>query len=188
MKKIPLCFVSLLLCLFLARTTSAAITSVSFSSSDVNNTGTSSTGGNLTEPFLTYASLNFIDVTIVVDAAGTYTINEAPLFGGVSNHTGQTWLGFDLSLQIGAVGVFNNDWATSNNTFATIVQTPTEILFSGGNVPNNTTFGAFGTFNAVSAGTFVIRETPLTVPEPSSVALFALGIMGGVLFRRYAAS
>jgi hypothetical protein len=166
----------------LAGTVSANITSISFSGP--GGTGSDGlTSGTLTEPRLTYTSIDFIDVTITVDSAGSYLINEAPLSGDVFNNTGQTWVAFDLSLQASSVGSFVMNWA--NNDFATVTQSPTDILFSNGSIADNGHFDPYGSFSTPSAGTFTIRETPMTaVPEPSSIGAMALAALGAIFFRR----
>jgi hypothetical protein len=171
MRKINVIIAALGLCAF-AGAASATITGVSFSGP--GGTGSDGlTGGNLTEPRLDYTSINFIDVTINFDSAGTYTVNEAPGFGDIANHTGQTWTSFDLQIRPGSVGTFNADW--SGNAFSTITQSGTDIFFSNGTVANNGHFDPFGTFTAQGAGTIVIRETPGIVPEPGAAVLPGLG-------------
>ena len=185
MRKIHLCFVSLAIFYLLAATASATITGISFSGP--GGTGADGlTGGNLTEPKLFYNLVDYIDLTITVDAAGTYTLNEAPAFGFVANNTGQTWTGFDLNVQSAGFGTFNPDWSDSTAHFPTVAQSATDILFSGGTLTDGNSFGPFGTFVTTGAGNFIVRETPMiaAVPEPSSIAAGALGVLGSIFFRR----
>ena len=187
MRKINSYFVSLAIFCFLAATASATITGISFSGP--GGTGADGlTGGNLTEPKLFYNLVDYIDLTITVDAAGTYTLNEAPAFGFVANNTGQTWTGFDLNVQSAGFGTLNPDWSDSTAHFPAVTQSGAHRHFCspGGTLATGNSFGPFGTFVTTGAGNFIVRETPLiaAVPEPSSIATGALGTLGLVFFRR----
>ena len=139
----------------------------------------------LTEPVLDYTTLDYIDVAITVAGPGTYLINEAPGFGAVRNHTGQAWTNFDLKVQAGSVGSFSLDWLDGGSNFSSISQSATDIFFSGGSVPNNSSaFQPFGHFTTPGAGTFTVREKPSAAPEPTSLALIGLGVCGAGLVRR----
>lgn len=160
----------------LLRTSALAdITSVSFSGP--GGTGTDGlTGGTLTEPRLTYTSIDYIDVTITIDAAGSYLVNEAPGFGYVHNTTGQAWAGFQLTILPGSTTTFTSDWFDAASDLTTVAQTPATIVFSGGTVPDSGFFEPNGHFSALSSGTVVIRETPLAeVPEPTTSAAMLFG-------------
>ena len=141
------------------------------------------TSGNLTEPRLTFTSMNFIDVTMSVDSAGTYNFNQAPSFGGTLNNTGVTWTGFKLAMQAGGVGTFTSPWQDSPG-FAQATVTPNSVVFPTENVPSGTSFAFFGNFTTTGPGTVIIRETP--VPEPSSFVLAGLGALALGLARRRA--
>ena len=139
--------------------------------------------GNLAEPFLTYTSIAPLDLAIAVDAAGTYHIAEEPSFGDVKNSTGAAWSGFTWNLISGpsAAFIYNPGISSGHdfsNSFPDATGTSTFATFSGGTVANNGNFEPDFQFTASAAGTYTIRETPLALPEPSSLVLAACGLAG----------
>ena len=92
------------------------------------------TFGSTTEPIANFTSVNYIDVTMTVDSAGSYNFNQAPGLGGTQNNTGFTWTGFDLTISGNAGGVFINPSAAplaweSYPAFLLAAFTPVHVVF-----------------------------------------------------------
>ncbi len=145
--------------------------------------------GTLTEPNLFFSSIDYIDVTLTVDSAGTYNFNQAPSFGNTFNNTGVTWTGFDLILLGGGVGTFiNNPPAVSSwqdypgGALASF--SSNHIVFSGENIPTSSSFAFTGYLTTSGPGSLTVRETPIAAPEPSSLLLTGLGTLGAGFVRR----
>jgi hypothetical protein len=141
---------------------------------------------SVSEPSLTYTSLDYLDVTLTVDSDGYYDLSQAPGLGGVFNATGTTWTGFKVEILSSNVGVEFTPLQFAppgkplaydyGNKFPSVAWSPSLIIFSGGTLPNLTTTAPVMAFQMAGAGTVTFRETPI-VPEPSSCAL---GLLGGV--------
>jgi hypothetical protein len=173
-----LCLLAVLVVGLVPASATAQITGITFSGpgGTVADGGTS---GNLTEPILTYTA---------VDSAGSYNINEAPLFGIIHNSTGQAWSGFQLVNLTPSLGSFDNSWSYYTSPFTSLLNTTTLVVASGGaGVPDGTGMSMFGNYVTTGPGTLVLRETPIAVPEPATITLLssALLLIGGIqLFRR----
>ena len=138
------------------------------------------TFSNVTEPVLHYTSINYLDVFVTVTSAGSYDINEAPGLGGISNFTGQHWVGFEIVNLTPELGSFAGDWSYYTSPFGSIVITPTTISISGGaGVPDLTGMAVFGTFLATGEGTIILRETPIVVPEAASLMMVGSALLLG---------
>ena len=147
-------------------------------------------GATLAEPSLTYNSMAPLDMTLTVDSAAVYDVSEVPTFGSVHNLTGVAWSGFTWELISGPPASFMYDPSSPTfsgidftGTFPSVTGTATFATFSGGTLAD----GGFSepAFKiAVSGpGTFVIRETPLAVPEPSALFLLTIGAIGVMGYR-----
>ncbi len=182
-----LCLLAVLVVGLVPASATAQITGITFSGpgGTVADGGTS---GNLTEPILTYTAVDYIDVSITVNSAGSYNINEAPLFGIIHNSTGQAWSGFQLVNLTPSLGSFDNSWSYYTSPFTSLLNTTTLVVASGGaGVPDGTGMSMFGNYVTTGPGTLVLRETPIAVPEPATITLLssALLLIGGIqLFRR----
>ncbi len=149
------------------------------------------TGSTLAEPLLLYTSINYLDLSLTVDSAATYDISEAPAFGRVSNLTGTAWSGFTWELISGPPSSFiyspgspifsGHDFS---GTFTDATGTATFATFAGGTLPDNVAFQPNFDILVSAPGTFVIRETPIPVPEPSGLVLLAIGAVAAVGYRR----
>jgi hypothetical protein len=146
-------------------------------------------GGHLAEPSLNYTSVAPFDVAITVDSAtvnsptDAYYISETPSFGGVLNSTGVAWSGFTWSLVSGPSAAFIYEPLSPGfsgldftGTFPSVGGTSTFATFSGGTLANGGSFEPAFRFNASQAGTYVIEETPIAAPEPSSIVLAGAGL------------
>jgi hypothetical protein len=162
-------------------TLASAVTGVSFSGPG----GIAFDGGtfsNVTEPQLTYNAIDYIDVLVTVDSAGSYNVNEAPGLGYISNLTGLHWSGFQIDNITPQFGSLAGDWSYYTSTFSLISNSPTQVVASGGaGINSGSGMAVFGDYITTGPGTFVLRETPIATPEPSTamtaglacVALFA---------------
>ena len=139
---------------------------------------------NLIEPILDFTSNDYIDITIVLDAATTFDINEAPSFGSVINDTGLAWSGFGLENENPDLGRFNDDWleADASLYFKLWATSDTNVgfsnLFGGPGVSDGEMFALSGHYSTTGAGTVTIREFPTAVPEPKSSVLMVFGTAG----------
>jgi hypothetical protein len=152
-------------------------------------------GGTLTEPALNYTSLAPLDVTITVDSAARYYVSETTSFAGITgveNNTGVSWSGFTWQLISEVPGSLVYDPNSPNFSgidfffpayFANATGTPTLATFSGGTLPSGSFFEPAFKIDFPSAGTYVVRETPIAVPEPSGLILLALGAATAMLWR-----
>jgi len=132
-----------------------------------------------------------LSTSLSIDGNGTSSllINER-----ITNHTGIDWTDFHLVFGVidaGAPFTFAFQNVTnSTGDFSSIVTNPNLVTFSGGTIPNGTTFSiGFNAFVTDTPGLnnllYGIHEFP-SVPEPSSVALLAMGSFGltGYALRR----
>jgi hypothetical protein len=162
----------------------ATITGITFSGPG----GTGVDGGtfsNVTEPRLFYTAVDYIDLTITVDSAGSYDLNEAPGLGFVLNQTGQNWIGLNFaSLGGTAGGTFETGWEDFSNHLPIVSDFPDDVFLSGGTVNDGVTISPTGNFTTTGPGTFIVRETPVTAPEPSRALLLAFGVALCFLRRR----
>ena len=139
-------------------------------------------GGNLAEPYLIYTSNLPLDVAVTVDAGGTYYISETAVFD-IKNTTGTAWSGFTWQLISNPSGslVYNpasNSGVEFIGNLPVVTGSATLASFSGGTVPDQGFMAPAFDIVYPSAGTFIIRETPIPVPEPSSIVTALIGIAG----------
>jgi len=141
---------------------------------------------NVTEPVLQYSSMNYLDVIVTVDSAGIYDVNEAPGLGGISNFTGQAWAGFQIINLTPEFGSLALDWSYYTSPFNSITNSTTLVVASGGIVPSGTGMAMFGGYITNGPGTFILREIPLAVPEPSTITLLGTAglMLGACALRR----
>ena len=145
--------------------------------------GTGADGDNL-NMILTYTSVDYIDVTVLVGSPGPVLVNFQAGSGPVTNDTGQTWTSFTLELPQNDAGAsFVSDaWLDNSGAFTTVVTGPDSVTFSGGSVPPNSSFDPIGEMMVTE--NFTIVETPYVVPEPSTGGLLLFGLLGAASGRR----
>jgi hypothetical protein len=139
---------------------------------------------NVSEAALTYTSVDYLDISLTVDAAGYYDLSQAPSQGFVTNNSGVPWTGFKIEILSSDVAVeftpalFPPPGDPPAYDYGGVFPFPawstSLILFSGGPLNSGFSMAPVSAFQMAGAGTVVFRETPI-VPEPSSVLLATLG-------------
>jgi hypothetical protein len=149
-------------------TLAGAVTGVSFSGPG----GIGTDGGtfsNVTEPRLTYSAIDYIDLLVTVDSAGSYNVNEAPGLGFITNLTGLHWSAFQIDNITPQFGSLASDWSYYTSTFSAISNSTTQVVASGGaGLDSGSGMAMFGNYITTGPGTFILRETPITTSEPST--------------------
>jgi hypothetical protein len=124
-------------------------------------------------------ALNFTDgagtiaVTGQMNSGGPFAFEET-----ITNHTGYTWTGFSFTVAVppgGALSYVNGRSAFSSDN---IDNSALSAVVENGSVPNGSSF--FADINFYGTNSFPLLSSPQpaleVVPEPSGLALFALGL------------
>ena len=137
-------------------------------------------------------------VDLVFDVRDTGDVTEYLVMEGVSNSTGVDWVSYHLELGFGNGSGFvksvdgdgldfdaldynsDVDFDPFPGVFPTVVVTQDDIFASGGVLPNLAFAGNFLFHVDVPDGitSFTIRQSPVAAPEPSTLALALVGILG----------
>jgi len=137
-------------------------------------------------------------VDLVFDVRDTGGVTEYLVTEGVSNSTGLDWCSYHIELGFGIGGGFvkstagdgldfdapdfNSDFFFDPfpSVFPTVSVAEDDIFAGGGVLPNFAFAGYFLLHVDVPDGitSFTIRQSPVAVPEPSSLALACLGLVG----------
>lgn len=149
-----------------------------------------------------YVGIGYVDLEISVADNGGVT--EYQIEEGVSNHTGLTWgyyhieLGFGVGLDFEASPPDDDldfdapdydspvDFNPLPGFFPTQTVSEDDILATGGVMPDGAYAGNFIFHIDVPDGitSFTIRQSPVAVPEPSTLVLAMLALAGLALFVR----
>lgn len=152
---------------------------------------------NVAESQLFYTSVDYLDLTLTVNSAGYYDLTEAPSLGSVSNFTGTPWSAFKVEILSSDVGVVftalqfappGYPLAYDYGGVLPIVNwSTTSIEFSGGVVNSPGALAPVMAFQTDGPGTIVFRQTPVAVPEPTTLVQLVVGGMflsASYLYRR----
>jgi hypothetical protein len=159
-----------------------------------NVTGTSPNGILVTQKH--YVGIGPVD--LVFDVSDTGGVTEYLFMEGVHNDTGADWSGYHLELGFGnGAGFvaslpgdgldfdapdFDSDFFFDPfpGVFPAVTVGEDDILAGGGVQPDSAFAGNFLFHVDVPDGitSFTIRQSPIAVPEPSTLALACLGLLG----------
>lgn len=143
-------------------------------------------------------------VDLVFDVSDSGGVTEYFFMEGVQNNTGLDWSSYHIELGFGnGAGFvkstsgdgldfdapdFNSDFFFSPFAafFPTVSVTEDDILASGGIHPDFAFAGNYLFHVDVPDGitSFTVRQSPIAVPEPSTLALAVVGLMGLAVFVR----
>jgi hypothetical protein len=131
--------------------------------------------------------MDYVDLTMQIDTAMEYqTFLQTQLL----NSTGQPWGGFTWDIVSGPGAFFPNGSGDQNVDFTTSWPydiTDTQVFFHGAPFPSGSSTGLVPIvhFTVTEPGTVVLRLTPVGVPEPGSVILFAMGAVAIGFVRKW---
>jgi len=137
-------------------------------------------------------------VDLVFDIINTGGVTEYLVIEGVQNSTGLDWSSYHIELGFGnGAGFvkstsgdgldfdapdFNSDFFfnPAPGFFPTVAVTEDDIIASGGVMPDFSFAGNFLFHVDVPDGitSFTIRQSPIAVPEPSTLVMAVLGLLG----------
>ena len=143
-------------------------------------------------------------VDLVFDVNDTGGTTEYQFVEGVANNTGLDWSAYHIELGFGNGAGFVKstvgdgldfdapdydsvfDFNPSPGIFPSVTVTEDDVYASGGVMPYLAFAGYFKFAVDVPDGitSFTIRQSPVPVPEPSTIALAAIGLLGLFALRR----
>lgn len=148
---------------------------------------------NISYQKITFTSIDYIDISLTVDSAGTYNFHQYPstvvatVYGAnTKNLTGTDW---------GKLQIFNLDADASSITNVQTIGSVQNITFDNDSaliygspvvVPANGSLGVNIQLTVNGAGTYTLREIPVAVPEATTLALVGESLLlgGGTWFFR----
>lgn len=140
---------------------------------------------------------DFGTVDLVFDVINSGGVTEYAVIEGVSNSTGVDWGSYHIELGFGSEGSFvkstsgdgldfdSPDFDSTANFnpggffFPTVNVTEDDIIATGGTMPAGAYAGNFVFHVDIPDGisSFTIRQSPIAVPEPASIALISLSAL-----------
>jgi len=153
---------------------------------------------NITVPIKRFDASDYIDLVFSTEASRGVSEYHTSEF--VDNNTGSPWSSYRMQLGTGTGANFqlaaptsgldfdfpDYDAPPSSAAFAFVATpNPAELLFTGGIHGLGAQLYTFRIdVPDVSGGSFTLRQIPTAIPEPSSMALVSLGLLGFVAGRR----
>jgi hypothetical protein len=145
-----------------------------------------------------FDSNDYIDIEFTVRPSNGTTEYRVVEF--VDNNTGIPWTGYRLQLGFGvgaafapAAGAFGLDFdaplfdltPTASSMLITSMS-PDELVFSGAHGPGAQQYNFRIDVPNLPApiGTFTLRQSPIPIPEPGTLALLTAALMGIAVFKR----
>jgi hypothetical protein len=174
----------------------AGVASVIVSTSSPNNDNAVIPGGTISVIGKNFTSIGPIDIVFPLTSSGGTT--EYFVSEGITNSTGQTWVGFKIELGFGSGTGFvastsidaldfdkpNSDPTPASTAFSTLVHGDDLISWSNGSIPSGGVMSKSFSIDipdSLGVGTVTLRQTPI-IPEPAS--MLAGGLVLTMLRRR----
>jgi hypothetical protein len=152
---------------------------------------------DITSAAKSFTSIGPLDFVFPVTPNGvntTYFVTE-----GITNNTDVTWTDYHEQLGVGTDGNFlldtepatfltPPDGTFTSPSFPSVSVTPDEIDYNGGSVAPgqaiSITFSLVVPDGAAGPDTFTLRQFPSAVPEPASLGVLGVGMIGLLARRR----
>ncbi len=153
---------------------------------------------NITVPIKRFDNPGYIDIQFPV--TNTDGVTEYTVFENVDNDTGVDWAGFEIQLGFGNGASFLPSTAGDgldfdapgydplssffSNAFPSLAMPNEDLLVFSAGVHGSGSENYSFRIDVPDGANFTIRQTPIPVPEPGSLLLFALGGLGWGWVRR----
>jgi hypothetical protein len=154
-----------------------------------NQTGGGTADNNVVIPLKRFDFNNYIDIVFTVlsdDGTTEYKFTEF-----VDNNTGINWSSYRMQLGSGTGTAFvpattgsldfdapGYDGPPTSAPLSTVATSPYQLTYSGGIQGTGAVPYTFRLDVPDGLNTFTLRQTPIAVPEPASLALLSLALIG----------
>jgi len=122
---------------------------------------------------------DWVTISGVTDSDPVFRINE-----DVTNDTGFTWTGYELTLPAGGLDTFVNDAYTTSDKFSAVSISNYKITFSSGSVADGSDVTFQFKINVPTTGNFNFDLTQTPIPEPATMGLLLIGGAGMLFIHR----
>jgi hypothetical protein len=160
-----------------------------------NQTGGGAADNNVVIPLKRFDFNNYIDIVFTVNSDDGTTEYKFTEF--VDNNTGINWSSYTMQLGSGTGTAFvpattgaldfdapGFDGPPTSAPLSTVATSPYQLTFSGGIQGTGAVPYTFRLDVPDGLNSFTLRQTPIAVPEPASLALLGLALIGAVACRR----